>query len=239
MLSSPGTVFLLDVDNTLLDNDAFAADLRGQLRDAFGEGGCRRYLELYEQRRDAQGYADYLGALQDFRAGLADDGALPALSAWLLDYPFEERVYPGALAAIAHLATLGLPVIVSDGDIVFQPRKIHRSGLAGAVGGRVLVQLHKERQLAETQDRYPAAHYVVVDDKPLLLAAIKRQLGERATTVFVRQGHYAVEQCVRPPDPLPDRTIGHIADLCRWRAADCGSREAAAASTHTCTTEQP
>jgi FMN phosphatase YigB (HAD superfamily) len=237
MLSQPGTVFLLDVDNTLLDNDAFAADLRARLREAFGEGGCRRYVELYEQRRDAQGYADYLGALQDFRAGLADDSVLPGISAWLLDYPFEERVYPGALAAIAHLATLGQPVIVSDGDIVFQPRKIHRSGLADAVGGRVLVQLHKERQLEATQQRYPAAHYVVVDDKPLLLAAIKRQLGAHATTVFVRQGHYAIEQCVRPPDPLPDRTIAHIADLCRWRATDCGSQDAAATPLHTCATE--
>jgi hypothetical protein len=164
---------------------------------------------------------------------------LPAISAWLLDYPFEERLYPGALAAVSHLATLGLPVILSDGDIVFQPRKIRRAGLADAVAGRVLVQLHKERQLAETQRRFPAGHYVVVDDKPLLLASIKRQLGTRVTTVFVAQGHYALEQRVRPPDPLPDCTLRHIAELCRWRATDAGPPLAAGAPLETHATEQP
>lgn len=210
--SSP-VVFLLDVDNTLLDNDRFAADLTAQLERAFGKGERERYWSIYDELRERLGYADYLAALQAFRAGLDDDPDLLEMSSFLLEYPFAQRFYPDALEAIAYLRTLGLPVVLSDGDVVFQPRKIQRSGIWDAVGGRVLVYLHKERMLASMQQRFPAAHYVMIDDKPLLLAAMKRVLASRLTTVFVRQGHYAAASAGQVIDPLPDLTVEKIGDL--------------------------
>jgi len=155
VLSPAQVVFLLDVDNTLLDNDRFAADLTARLDDDFGKPECERYWSIYAALRDRVGFADYLGALQAFRAGANDDPALLQMSAFLLDYPFGERVYPGALAALEHLRTIGATAILSDGDIVFQPRKIQRSGLWDAVDGRVLVTLHKERRLDLVQSRAP------------------------------------------------------------------------------------
>lgn len=214
MLSPAQVVFLLDVDNTLLDNDRFAADLTARLDDDFGKPECERYWSIYAGLRDRVGYADYLGALQAFRAGANDDPALLQMSAFLLDYPFGERVYPGALAALEHLRTIGTTAIVSDGDIVFQPRKIQRSGLWDAVDGRVLVTLHKERRLALVQRRFPAEHYVMIEDKPQLLAAMKQILGVRLTTVFVRQGHYAIESSGTAIDPAPDIGVENIGDLC-------------------------
>ena len=214
MLSANAIVFLLDVDNTLFNNDRFGADLGNRLEQAFGVAGRERYWTIYNALREELGYADYLLALQKFRVGLDDD--LPDLlqiSAFMLDYPFAERLYPRALEAIAHLRTLGLPVILSDGDVVFQPRKIQRSGIWDAVDGRVLVYLHKERMLDAMQRRFPAAHYVMIDDKPQLLAAMKRVLGARLTTVFVRQGHYAAESVNAVIDPMPDRGIERIGDL--------------------------
>jgi FMN phosphatase YigB (HAD superfamily) len=214
MLSSNETVFLLDVDNTLFDNDRFGADLGNRLEQGFGVAGRQRYWTIYNALREELGYADYLWALQKFRVGLDDD--LPELlqmSAFVLDYPFAARLYPRALETIAHLRTLGLPVILSDGDVVFQPRKIQRSGIWEAVDGRVLIYLHKERMLDAMQHRFPAAHYVMIDDKPQLLAAMKRVLGARLTTVFVRQGHYAAESVNAAIDPLPDRAFERIVDL--------------------------
>ena len=214
MLSSNETVFLLDVDNTLFDNDRFGADLGNRLEQGFGVAGRQRYWTIYNALREELGYADYLWALQKFRVGLDDD--LPELlqmSAFVLDYPFAARLYPRALETIAHLRTLGLPVILSDGDVVFQPRKIQRSGIWEAVDGRVLIYLHKERMLDAMQHRFPAAHYVMIDDKPQLLAAMKRILGTRLTTVFVRQGHYAAESVNAAIDPLPDRAFERIGDL--------------------------
>jgi len=214
MLSSNETVFLLDVDNTLFDNDRFGADLGNRLEQGFGVAGRQRYWTIYNALREELGYADYLWALQKFRVGLDDD--LPELlqmSAFVLDYPFAARLYPRALETIAHLRTLGLPVILSDGDVVFQPRKIQRSGIWEAVDGRVLIYLHKERMLDAMQHRFPAAHYVMIDDKPQLLAAMKRILGARLTTVFVRQGHYAAESVNAAIDPLPDRAFERIGDL--------------------------
>jgi len=214
MLSSNETVFLLDVDNTLFDNDRFGADLGNRLEQGFGVAGRQRYWTIYNALREELGYADYLWALQKFRVGLDDD--LPELlqmSAFVLDYPFAARLYPRALETIAHLRTLGLPVILSDGDVVFQPRKIQRSGIWEAVDGRVLIYLHKERMLDAMQHRFPAAHYVMIDDKPQLLAAMKRVLGARLTTVFVRQGHYAAESVNAAIDPLPDRAFERIGDL--------------------------
>lgn len=209
------TVFLLDVDNTLLDNDRFAADLRARLIRDFGAAGSARYWQLYETLRTQLGYADYLAALQAFREGEDTDPDLLEMSAFMLDYPFSERLYPQALEAIAHLRRFGLPVILSDGDVVFQPRKIRRSSLWDAVEGRVLIYLHKERRLASMEDRFPASRYVMVDDKPKVLAAMKRVLGSRLLTIFVQQGHYAAAAANETFDPSPDLTISNIGDLCR------------------------
>lgn len=206
-------VFLLDVDNTLFDNDRFATDLSARLDQAFGNTERERYWAIYQELRGEFGFADYLGAMQKFRVGLDDDSDLLQLAAFVLDYPFAEHLYPRALDAIAHLQTLGLPVILSDGDIVVQPRKIQHAGIWDAVKGNVLVYMHKERMLASMQRRFPAAHYVMVDDKPNLLAAMKRVLGAKMTSVFVRQGHYAAESAGTPIDPAPDRVIERIGDL--------------------------
>jgi len=160
---------------------------------------------------------DYLGALEKFRVGLDDDPGLLQMSSFMLEYPFADRLYPRALDAIAHLSTLGLPVVVSDGDVIFQPRKIQRSGIWNAVQGRVLIYVHKERALDAMQRRYPARHYVMVDDKAQLLAAMKRVLGQMLTTVFVHQGHYAAQSAAQSTntviEPSPDLEIGRIGDL--------------------------
>jgi len=210
---SERTVFLLDVDNTLLDNDRFGADLTAKLDELFGIPARERYWSLFQSLRDEVGYADYLGALQRFRSGLDDDPHLLVISGYLLEYPFVELLFPQALEVIAHLQRFGRPVILSDGDVVFQPRKIHRSGIWDAVRGNVLIYIHKEQVLDHVQERRPAAHYVMVDDKPHLLAAMKRVLGSRLTTVFVRQGHYALAPGSNEVHPAPDRIIERIADL--------------------------
>lgn len=210
------TVFLLDVDNTLLDNDRFADDLDARLRQDFGAAGRDRYWSLYAGLRDQLGYADYLGTLQAFRTGLEEHPELLQMSSFLLEYPFAQRLYPRALDAIAHLGKLGTPVILSDGDMVFQPRKVQRSGLWDAVAGRVSIYLHKQGALQAVQRHYPAAHYVMIDDKPQLLAAMKQVLGTRLTTVFVRQGHYALASVGTVIDPAPDLSlecIGGVIDL--------------------------
>jgi len=214
------TVFLLDVDNTLLDNDRFAADLGAHLETAFGAPERDRYWELFGKLRDELGYADYLSALQNLRAGLEDHPELLRVSEFMLDYPFESRLYPFAREAIAHLATLGRPVVLSDGDIVFQPRKIQRSGVWAAVEGRVLIYVHKERSLDSMRRRFPASHYVMVDDKPNLLAAMKSQLGAQMTSVFVRQGHYAHAADLGKIEPPADHSIEHIGDLRHYALND-------------------
>jgi FMN phosphatase YigB (HAD superfamily) len=207
-------VFLLDVDNTLLDNDRFSAALDARLTEALGETGRLRYRELYETLRQEQGYADYLLPLQRMRRDFEDDPDLLGMSDFLLDFPFADLVYPGVAAMLRLVGTRGTTVILSDGDIVFQPRKIRRSGLWEAVQGRVLVYVHKERMLDAVQQAWPARHYVMVDDKPRVLAAIKSVLGERVTTVFVRQGHYAFEAGAAT-QATPDITIEHIGELAR------------------------
>ena len=212
-MSDNGLVFLLDVDNTLLDNDRFAADLSGRLTSAFGPAERDRYWDLFARLRDELGRADYLAALQAFRIGLDDQPALLRMSEFLLDYPFENLLYADALESVAHLATLGTPVVLSDGDIVFQPRKVQHAGIWAAVEGRVLIYLHKERSIAAMQNRFPAAHYVMVDDKPNLLAAMKRVLGARLTTVWVRQGQYALAAATDSIELRPDRTIERIGAL--------------------------
>jgi FMN phosphatase YigB (HAD superfamily) len=213
MLARDGLVILLDVDNTLLDNDRFAADLGEHLTQLFGAAERERYWAIFAALRSELGYADYLTALQKFRVGIASDPQLLLMSGFLLEYPFAERLYPRALETVAHLSTLGQTVILSDGDIVFQPRKIQRSGLSRAVEDRVIVGLHKERSFDHTRRRFPATHYLMVDDKPQLLTAMKRLLRTELTTVFVRQGHYAAESRDAAFDPPPDICIDHIADL--------------------------
>jgi len=213
VLNPESVMFLLDVDNTLLDNDRFTKDLGDRLESAFGVAERARYWEIFGRRREALGLADYLGALQDFRLGVEDNPQLLSMSDFLLEYPFASRLFPQALEAVAHLRTLGLPAVLSDGDIVFQPRKIHRSGIWAAVEGRVLIYLHKEKMLDHMQQRYPAKHYVMVDDKANLLAAMKSALGARLTTVFVRQGHYALAAESKSVEPAPDLVIERIGDL--------------------------
>ena len=210
-------VFLLDVDNTLLDNDRIVADLRRHLEDEFGAASAQRYWTIFEQLRAELGYVDYLGALQRYRDVLDHGGErdhrLLEMSNFLLDYPFADRLYPGALAVVAHLATLGTPVILSDGDVVFQPRKVWQSGLWDAVQGRVLIYVHKEQRLDQVQRLYPARRYVLVDDKLRLLTACKQLLGERLLTVFPRQGHYALDAADNARYPAADCAVDAIADL--------------------------
>jgi FMN phosphatase YigB (HAD superfamily) len=213
------TVFLVDVDNTLLDNDAVIADLRRHLTDRFGPECERRYWEIFEELRTELGYADYLGALQRYRIERPREASVLQIALYLLHYPFADRVYPGALEAIARLRDRGPVVILSDGDVVFQPRKIERSGLWAAVEGRVLIYIHKEEMLDDVEQRYPARRYVMIDDKVRILAAMKAAWGDRLTTVFVRQGHYANDAALVANYPPADVTVESIGDLARSSAA--------------------
>ncbi|HKB52383.1 MAG TPA: HAD family hydrolase [Ramlibacter sp.] len=217
-------VFLLDVDNTLLDNDSIVVDLRDHLEREFGAASAERYWSIFEQRRSELGYADYLGALQRYRSDTESDGGPEAqrlllMSRFLIDYPFADRLYPGALAAVAHLGRFGPTVILSDGDVVFQPRKVQRSGLWDAVGGRVLICVHKEQTLSTVQRHYPAGHYVMVDDKLRILAAMKAHWRERLTTVFVRQGHYAFDPAIIASYPPADIDVENVGDLAAFDVA--------------------
>jgi len=226
-VTPPGpVVFLLDVDNTLLDNDRIIDDLKRHLAQAFrpdtqasGTERADRYWTIFEKRRAEFGYADYLGALQRYRAENPCDPNFLQVSFFLLDYPFADRLFPGSLAVIERLRTWGLTVILSDGDVVFQPRKVQRSALYEAVAGRVLVYIHKEQELDDVEKRYPARHYVLVDDKLRILTAVKEVWGSRVTTVFPRQGHYARDPGALARYPPADITIECIADLLRYDLA--------------------
>ncbi len=206
-------VFLLDVDNTLLDNDRVTEDLREYLTRDFGAKRQERYWAIFEKLRVELGYADYLGALQAYRAENPRDPHMLRVSSYLLEYPFAERLFPGALDVIRLLSQLGPAVILSDGDAVFQPRKVERSGLEAAVEGRVLIYIHKERELDDVESRFPARRYVLVDDKPRILSAVKSAWGSRSTTVFVRQGHYAQDRAAVAAYPPADVTVERIGDL--------------------------
>ena len=206
-------VFLLDVDNTLLDNDRIVADLSAHLAQEFGDESRDRYWKIFEALRVELGYADYLGALQRYRVGAMNDPRLLMMSSFLVDYPFAERLFPGALDVIAHLRRWGQTVILSDGDVVFQPRKVQQSGLWDAVEGRVLIYLHKEPMLDDVEQCYPACHYIMVDDKLRILAAMKKVWGDRLTTVFPRQGHYALDPGNSAAYPPADITIERIDEL--------------------------
>lgn len=216
-MSKPANiVFLFDVDNTLLENDRVTQDLRDHLVREFGPENEDRYWEIFEQLRAELGYADYLGALQRYRKHNFREPRLLMMSSFLLEYPFADRLYPGALSAIEHVRKWGTVVILSDGDVVFQPRKVQRSGLWHAVDGNVLIYIHKEQMLEEVERRYPASHYVMVDDKLRILDAMKKQWGDRLTTVFPRQGHYAIDPHNLATYPPADITVENIGDLTRY-----------------------
>lgn len=207
------TVFLFDIDNTLLDNDAVAQDLRAHLDAAVGHAREAQYWAFFEELRTELGYADYLGALQRYRNRYPRDHHLLEVSEYLLDYPFDQRLCTGSLAAVARANGLGRSVIFSDGDAVFQPLKARRSGISAAVDRRVLIYIHKEQELDDVLARYPADHYVLIDDKLRILSAVKQAWGSRVTTVFPRQGHYAHDPKVIATYPAADITIEQIGDF--------------------------
>lgn len=212
------TVFLFDVDNTLLDNDRVTKDLRAYLEKEVGLARCDRYWQIFEELRAELGYADYLGALQRYRVENPYESHLLAVSTYLVNYHFANRLFPNSLDVIEHCKQFGEVVILTDGDVVFQPRKIERSGLFEAVGGNILIYIHKEFELADVERRYPAKNYVLVDDKLRILTAIKKIWGARVTTVFPRQGHYAFDEKEIAKYPPADFTIERIGDLLNFSA---------------------
>jgi FMN phosphatase YigB (HAD superfamily) len=213
MSGSLPVVFLVDVDDTLLENDRIQNDLREHLECEFGADCRDRYWTILEALFEELGYRDYLGALQRYRIEHPTDIRLLSMSSYLVDYPFADRLYPGALEVLNRLRSWGQTVILSDGDVVFQPRKVERSGISEAVGGHVLIYIHKEQALADVERRYPAERYVMVDDKLRILAATKKAWGDRVTTVFPRQGKFANDPEALAAYPPADVTIQRIGDL--------------------------
>lgn len=213
-------VFLLDVDNTLLDNDRVVADLMRHLSREVGHECQQRYWTIFEQLRAELGYADYLGALQRYRVEHPRDSHLFTVSSFLLNYPFANRLFPNSLDVVDRFKEWGPTVILSDGDVVFQPHKVERSGLTEAVDKNVLIYVHKELELEDVEHRYPAERYVVVDDKLRILSAIKNVWGKRVTTVFPRQGHYARDPEILAKYPPPDINIERIGDLLDYELRD-------------------
>jgi len=210
------TIFLFDVDNTLLDNDRVVADLMRHLEREIGDDRQRRYWAYFEELRGQLGYADYLGALQRYRVEYPRDLHILAVSHYLTNYPFANRLYPGSLDAVEQCGQFGTPVILSDGDVVFQPMKVERSGLGEAFGGNVLIYIHKELELDDIAARHPGEHYVLIDDKVRILAAFKQAWGDRVTTVFPRQGHYALDQKEVAKYTAPDVTLDRIGELSEY-----------------------
>lgn len=215
-LTPTETIFLFDVDNTLLDNDRVIADLRRYLMSEIGAASTEHYFGIFEQLREELGYADYLGALQRYRVMYPRDPSLLAVSSFLVNYPFATRLYPGSLDVLRRLAGFGPTVILTDGDVVFQPLKIERSGLGAAVEDRILIYIHKEQELDDVTRRFPAEHYVLVDDKLRILSAVKQLWGSRVTTVFPRQGHYAHDPEILAGYPAADLSIDRIGDLLNY-----------------------
>jgi FMN phosphatase YigB (HAD superfamily) len=213
-------VFLFDVDNTLLDNDHVVRDLAAYLERQFGSERKDRYFAVFEELRVQVGYADYLGALQRYRAEYPTDHRLLQLSPFLVDYPFANRLYPNSLDVIERCGAWGPTVVLSDGDVVFQPRKVERSGIRQAVDGRVLIYVHKEQMLKDVEANFPAEHYVLIDDKVRILDAVKKQWGSKVTTVFPRQGHYAMDAALVGSYPTPDVTVERIGEMLALKESD-------------------
>ena len=220
MTEAHDIVFLFDVDNTLLDNDRIQADLSEHLEACYGASARNRYWEIFGKLTNKLGYSDYLGALELYRTEDLHCPALLRMANWMVDYPFADRLYPGALDAVSHARQWGPTVIFSDGDAVFQPRKVERSGLWRAFEDRVLIYIHKEEELDDVERFYPAGRYVVIDDKLRILTDIKRKWGERVTTIFAQQGHYAHDARILSTYPAPDIHLAKIADLL---GHDCSS----------------
>jgi hypothetical protein len=219
MPSASRIVFLFDVDNTLLDNDRVTADLKRHLEQQVGPERQQRYWDFFEQLRSELGYADYLGALQRYRIEYPRDPGLLTVSHFLVNYPFATRLYPDSLDAVEHAKQWGDAVVLSDGDVVFQPLKVERSGISETVEGKVLIYIHKEQELDDVEQRFPADHYVLVDDKVRILSAVKKIWGSKVTTVFPRQGHYAHDAKLVASFPPPDITIERIGELCDFDLA--------------------
>jgi FMN phosphatase YigB (HAD superfamily) len=213
------TVFLFDVDNTLLDNDRIQSDLGKHLAENYGAEVRDRFWVIFEQLRAELGYADYLGALERYRLEAMHDPKVLRIANWLVDYPFQERLYPNAIEVVKTAKQAGVTAILSDGDAVFQPRKIEKSGLWPVFGDSVLIYVHKELELADVESHFPARHYVLIDDKPRILDAIKHVWRDRVTTVFPRQGHYAADQRILSEFPPADITIDHIGELLEYDLA--------------------
>jgi hypothetical protein len=223
-MTAHDVVFLFDVDNTLLDNDRITADLQRHLEREVGHERQQRYWAIFEQLRTELGYADYLGALQRYRIEYPRDPHLLTVSSFLVNYPFANRLFPNSLDAIDHVKQWGPAVILSDGDVVFQPRKVERSGLFDAVDKNVLIYIQKEQELDDVERRYPAKHYVLVDDKLRILTAVKRVWGVRVTTVFPRQGHYARDPQILASHPPADVSLDRIGDLLNYDLPELRSK---------------
>jgi hypothetical protein len=219
----PDLVFLFDVDNTLLDNDRVTADLKHHLEQQVGPERQQRYWDIFEQIRTELGYADYLGALQRYRLENPRDPSLLTVSHFLINYPFATRLYADSLDSVEHVKQWGKAVILSDGDVVFQPLKVERSGIFESVDGNVLIYIHKERELEDVERRFPAGHYVVIDDKLRILTEIKKIWGAKVTTVFPKQGHYALDPKIVGSYPPADITIGRIGELLNYSAEAFGA----------------
>jgi haloacid dehalogenase-like hydrolase len=215
-MSTPDIVFLFDIDNTLVDNDHVQADLKQHLATTYGPEARDRYWEILEQLRTELGYVDYLGALERYRLEALHRPEILRMSNWMIDYPFADRVYPGAMDAVRHVRQWGLPVVLSDGDAVFQPRKVERSGIWKEFEGRVLIYIHKEEELDDVERLYPARHYVLIDDKLRILTVAKKVWGDRVTTIFPKQGHYALDPAVLTQYPRADVELAAIGDLVKY-----------------------
>jgi FMN phosphatase YigB (HAD superfamily) len=215
-MSTPDIVFLFDIDNTLVDNDHVQADLKNHLATTYGPEARDRYWEILEQLRTELGYVDYLGALERYRLEALHRPEILRMSNWMIDYPFADRVYPGAMNAVRHVRQWGLPVVLSDGDAVFQPRKVERSGIWKEFEGRVLIYILKEEELDDVERLYPARHYVLIDDKLRILTVAKKVWGDRVTTIFPKQGHYALDPAVLKQFPPADVELPAIGDLVKF-----------------------
>lgn len=212
----PNLVFLFDVDNTLLNNDHVTVDLKRHLEQQVGPERQQRYWDIFEQLRNELGYADYLGALQRYRIEYPRDPGLLTVSHFFINYPFATRLYPDSLDAIDHVKQWGKAAILSDGDVVFQPLKVERSGIYEAVNGSVLIYIHKEQELEDVERRFPADHYVLIDDKIRILTEVKKIWGSKVTTVFPKQGHYALDPKIVGAYPPADITINRIGELLNY-----------------------
>ena len=212
-------VFLVDVDNTLVDNDGIQQDLKDHLERTYGVAARDRYWRILEDLMVELGYRDYIGALQKFRVEHPREMELLAMSSYLMDYPFAERLYPNALEVLKRLRSVAPTAILTDGDVVFQPRKVEHAGLAKVADGNVLIYIHKEEALEDVERRFPAEHYVLIDDKLRILDAVKQIWGERVTTVLPRQGQYAHDAKVISALPPADVTIERIGDLLQYDLA--------------------